>query len=46
MPEIGRTLSMYKDFMLGGKVNTSINNIQNSMTNFLSNQVSKLKILW
>ena len=37
---------MYKDFMLGGKINTSINNIQNSMNNFLSNQVSKLKILW
>lgn len=46
LPEIGRTLSMYKDFTIGGKINTVGNNIKNSMNNFLSNQVSKLKLLW
>ena len=45
MPEIGRTLNMYKSF-LGGRFNSAINNIENSMSNFLSNQVSKLKIMW
>ena len=46
IPEIGRQLNMYKNFMMGHKVSTVIDNMQNSMSNFLSNQVSKIKILF